>query len=71
MADSLARERRIAVPLVQTILAVVATMLVVSFVAGLIWHWLFDATMPSYLSGLVGGATAVPVWELLKRVEIR
>jgi hypothetical protein len=25
--------------------------------------------MPSYLAGFVGGLTALPVWELLKRVK--
>jgi hypothetical protein len=39
-------------------------------VAGLLWRWLFNADIPSYLSGVVGGVTAVPIWELLKRIEI-
>jgi hypothetical protein len=38
-----------------------------------LWHALpgrqaFNVDMPSYLSGIVGGVTAVPVWEFLKRV---
>jgi hypothetical protein len=45
-----------------------AAMLLTSIVAGLLWHWIFTADIPSYLSGIVGGVTAVPTWEFLKRV---
>jgi polyferredoxin len=55
----------------QRLLITLAVMLLTSFVAGLLWHWLFNTDIPSYLSGVVGGATAVPAWEVLKRVEIR
>jgi hypothetical protein len=58
------------VPLWQKLLITLAVMLVTSFAAGQLWHWLFNTDIPSYLSGVVGGATAVPVWELLKRIEI-
>jgi len=58
-------------PLWQRLLITLATMLLTSFVAGLLWHWLFNAEMPSYLSGVVGGVTAVPIWEFLKRVGPR
>ena len=43
-------------------------MLLTSFVAGLLWRGIFSTDMPSYLSGVVGGVTAVPMWEFLKRV---
>jgi hypothetical protein len=36
---------------------------------GLVWHWLFTADIPSYLSGAVGGLTAVPTWEFLRRIR--
>ena len=39
------------------------------FVAGLLWRWLFNTDIPSYLSGVVGGVTVVPIWELMKRIE--
>ncbi len=55
-------------PLWQRLLITLATMLVTSIVAELLWHWIFNADIPSYLSGIVGGATAVPTWEFLKRV---
>ncbi|NNL78717.1 MAG: hypothetical protein HKO68_20480 [Desulfobacterales bacterium] len=50
--------------LVLAILAIVAA----SFLAGVIWQRLFSFNLPSYLGGVIGGLTAVPVWELLKRV---
>jgi uncharacterized YccA/Bax inhibitor family protein len=55
-------------PLWQRLGVTLATMLLTSFVAGLLWRGIFNTDMPSYLSGLVGGITAVPVWEFLKRV---
>jgi hypothetical protein len=39
-----------------------------SFVVGLFWDWTFGTAIPSYLSGVVGGLTALPMWEFLKRV---
>jgi len=58
-------------PLWQKLLITVATILVASFIAGLLWRWLFNTEIPGYLSGIVGGVTALPVWELLKRIQIR
>jgi hypothetical protein len=58
-------------PLWQRLLITLAAMPVTSFVAGLLWHWLFNKDIPGYLSGVVGGVSAVPVWEPLKRIELR
>jgi len=58
-------------PLWQRLLITLVTMLLTSLLAGLLWRSLFNTDIPSYLSGVVGGVTAVPVWELLKRVQIR
>ncbi len=55
-------------PLWLRLLITLAIMLLTSYVAGLIWHWAFNAEIPSYLSGVVGGVTAIPAWEILKRV---
>ena len=55
----------------QRLLITLATMLVTSFAAGLLWRWLFSTDIPSYLSGVVGGVTALPMWEFLKRVQIK
>jgi hypothetical protein len=58
-------------PLWQRSLITLVSMLLTSLLAGLLWSSLFNTDIPSYLSGVVGGLTAVPVWELLKRVQIR
>ena len=44
-------------------------MLAVSLVVSVIWEAVFAFALPSYVSGVVGGFTAVPVWEILKRVD--
>jgi glucose-6-phosphate-specific signal transduction histidine kinase len=56
-------------PLWQRLLITFAVMLLASFLVGLFWHWLFNAEIPSYLSGAVGGITAVPTWEFLRRIR--
>jgi uncharacterized YccA/Bax inhibitor family protein len=53
--------------LVITVLA----MLVVSFILGYIWRSAFNVAMPSYLAGFVGGLTALPIWEFLKRINAK
>jgi hypothetical protein len=63
--DGLGRD---AMPLWQRLLITLATMLLTSFVAGFLWRGVFNAEIPSYLSGVVGGVTAIPIWEFLKRV---
>jgi len=56
-------------PFWQRLLITILLALAISFGAGLLWSALLQATMPSYLSGLVGGVAALPVWEFLKRVK--
>ena len=56
-------------PFWQRSLILVAAMICVSFIVGLIWQSLFSFNLPGYASGVVGGLTAVPVWDLLKRVK--
>ncbi len=58
-------------PLWQRLLATLVTMFVASYIAGLVWYGLLSTDIPSYLSGVVGGLATLPVWELLKRVNIR
>ena len=55
----------------QRLLITLATMLVTSFAVGLLWQELFSTNIPSYLSGIIGGVTAVPTWEFLKRIKIQ
>lgn len=54
----------------QRLVITLAAMLLASFLVGLLWHWLFGAEIPGYLGGVVGGLTAIPVWEFLKRVRL-
>jgi hypothetical protein len=44
-------------------------MLLTSYLVGLLWHWLFNSDIPSYLGGVVGGVSAVPTWEFLQRIR--
>ncbi|MGH6901588.1 MAG: hypothetical protein ACREIR_02490 [Geminicoccaceae bacterium] len=55
-------------PLWQRLLVTLVAMAAASLVVGLIWRALLGFELPSYLAGVVGGLTAVPVWELLKRM---
>lgn len=57
-------------PLWQRVLITLVAMLLASFLVGLLWRWIFGADIPSYLSGVVGGIAAIPVWEVLKRVRL-
>jgi uncharacterized membrane protein len=59
--------RRFQMPFWQRLLFTIIVIVVASFIAGLIWHRLFGFSLPSYVGGVIGGLTAVPFWELLKR----
>ena len=56
-------------PFWQRLLITILSMLAVSFVIGIFWRSLFNVPIPSYLAGIVGGLTALPIWELLKRIK--
>ena len=58
-------------PFWQRLLITVGAMLVASFIVGHIWRSLFNLQIPAYLSGIVGGLTALPVWEFFKRVRLK
>jgi hypothetical protein len=53
----------------QRVLALLVAVLVISLLFNMLWHWLFNFALPAYVSGLVGGMTAVPVWDALKRIK--
>jgi Na+/glutamate symporter len=55
-------------PFWQRLVITVVAMLATSFVVGLIWANLLGFALPSYVAGMIGGLTALPVWEFLKRV---
>jgi cell shape-determining protein MreD len=56
-------------PFWQRCLVTLAAMLVVSFIVGFMSLSMFGFDLPDYASGVVGGLTAVPLWEFLKRVK--
>ncbi|MGB5223999.1 MAG: hypothetical protein WBN45_04360 [Arenicellales bacterium] len=56
-------------PFWQRSMITLAAMIFVSFIIGLLWQSMFNFGLPSYVSGVVGGLTAVPLWEFLKRVK--
>lgn len=58
-------------PFWQRLVITLVAMLAASFIAGLVWRGIFDVGLPSYLAGIVGGLTALPLWEFLKRVDTR
>jgi hypothetical protein len=58
-------------PLWQRVVLILVAIVAAGFIAGLIWHRLFGFGLPSYVGGVIGGLTAVPVWEFLKRVGVQ
>ncbi len=56
-------------PFWQRVGITVVAMLITSFLAGLIWRIVIPFGIPSYLAGLIGGLTAIPLWELLKKYQ--
>jgi len=56
-------------PFWQRSLILLVAMMAISFLVGLLWSSLFGFNLPSYVSGVVGGLTAVPLWDLLKRIK--
>jgi heme/copper-type cytochrome/quinol oxidase subunit 4 len=55
-------------PFWQRLVLIFAAIVVASIIAGLIWYKLFGFGLPSYIGGVIGGLTAIPVWEFMKRV---
>ncbi len=56
-------------PLWQRLIVTIVAIVVASLVVGLIWHRIFGFGLPSYIGGVIGGLTAVPVWEFLRRIQ--
>ena len=56
-------------PLWQRLVITILVMLAASYIAGLIWNAIFGFALPSYVAGLIGGLSALPVWDLLQRIR--
>jgi hypothetical protein len=50
------------------LLITLVVILAASFVAGQIWNGIFNTYLPSYVGCIIGGLSALPVWELLGQV---
>jgi len=53
----------------QRCLVLLLAVIAVSLIIDLILHYVFGFSLPTYISGVIGGLTAVPVWDLLKRIK--
>ena len=58
-------------PFWQRLLILLIAILAVSFLFDLLWQNLFGFSLPTYVTGVIGGLTAVPVWDLLKRIKAK
>jgi len=56
-------------PFWQRLSITIIAMLAASFILGVFWRSVFNIPLPSYLAGIIGGLTALPVWEFLKRIK--
>jgi hypothetical protein len=56
-------------PFWQRLAITILVMLAASFILGVFWRSIFNIPLPSYLAGIIGGLTALPVWEFLKRIK--
>jgi hypothetical protein len=54
----------------QRLLVTFTAMLGISVAAGLGSEAWLGFALPSYVVGVIGGVTALPIWELLKRIRI-
>ena len=56
-------------PFWQRSLILLVAVMAVSFIVGMVWHALFGFYLPGYVSGVVGGLSAVLIWDLLKKTK--
>ena len=58
-------------PFWQRALILLAAMIIVSWLVGYFWNSMLGFRLPDYVSGVVGGLTAVPVWEVLRKYKAK
>lgn len=58
-------------PLWQRLGITIVAMLAVSWLAGFLWREVVGLgfELPSFAAGAIGGLTALPIWDFLKRVR--
>ena len=56
-------------PFWQRLLFFLVAILLVGVVIDLLSHYVFGFKFPAYVTGVIGGLAAVPLWEFLKRIK--
>ncbi len=56
-------------PFWQRFLILLLAIMAVGFIVDLLLHYIFGFVLPSYVTGVIGGLTAVPLWDVLKRIK--
>ncbi|HEY7458211.1 MAG TPA: hypothetical protein VH765_05610 [Xanthobacteraceae bacterium] len=56
-------------PFWQRLLITIVAMVAAGWIVGLLWLQVFSFPLPSYVAGAVGGLTALPVWDFLRRIR--
>jgi len=56
-------------PFWQRLLILLVAVVGVSVIVSVTWHALFSFYLPSYVSGVIGGLSAVLIWDLLKKTK--
>ncbi len=56
-------------PFWQRLLITLAVMIVASLIVGYLWEAVLGFALPSYVGGMIGGLSALPVWDFLKRIR--
>ena len=56
-------------PFWQRLLILLLAILAVGFLVDLFWGNVFSFRLPAYVTGVIGGLTAVPLWDFLKRIK--
>ena len=53
----------------QRVILTALAMVLASLIAAELWRAAFGFELPAYLSGLIGGMVAIPVWALCSRTK--
>lgn len=60
---------KLTLPLWQRLLITILVMIVSSLIVGYVWEAVLGFVLPSYVGGIIGGLSALPVWDFLKRIR--
>ncbi|MGI9404131.1 MAG: hypothetical protein ACR2OF_06450 [Hyphomicrobium sp.] len=60
---------KLVLPFWQRLVITILVVIGISYLAGIIWQWIFGFALPSYAAGIIGGLAALPLWDFLKRIR--